>query len=70
MTVNRIVAFLTPVYAGLSGWVVQWVADHFPGAPTLSKGELTAIFVAGSTAAIGSALTWLHGWQKHEERNS
>jgi hypothetical protein len=63
MAANRIVAFLTPVFAGLAGYVCQWVAKNFPGTPTLSKNDLTAIFVVGATAAVAAALKWLHGWQ-------
>lgn len=63
MGLNRIVVLLTPIFAGLAGAVVQWVAIHFPGAPHLDDTELTAVFVAGATAAAAAALKWLHGWQ-------
>lgn len=63
MGLNRIVALLTPIFAGLAGAVVQWIAENFPGAPQLSSGELTAVFVAGAAAAAAAALKWLHGWQ-------
>ena len=68
MSLNRLVVLLTPVFAGVSGWLVQWVGDHFPGAPSLDQGELTALFVAGAAAAVSAAYKWLDGWQKHEER--
>ena len=68
MSLNRLVVLLTPVFAGISGWVVAWVADNFPGAPALDEGQLTAVFVAGATAALAAAYKWLEGWQKHEER--
>jgi hypothetical protein len=67
MSINRIVVLLTPVFAGLAGFVCQWIAVHFPGTPALDQGEVTAIFIAGATAAATAALGWLHGWQKHEE---
>lgn len=67
MTANRLVAFLTPIFVGLAGYIVSWVAEHFPGAPNLDKDQLTALFVLGGLSAFGSAVKWLHGWQKHEE---
>lgn len=66
-TINRVVVLLTPVFAGLAGSVAVWVAENFPGAPALDSGELTAIFVAGATSGLGAALSWLKGWQNHEQ---
>jgi hypothetical protein len=66
-TPNRIVALLTPIFAGLAGWVAQVIADNFPGAPALDQGELTAIFIAGATAATIAAREWLIGWRQHEQ---
>jgi hypothetical protein len=65
MTIERLVALITPIFAGLAGWIVEWVSIHFPGTPTLDKAQLTAVFVAGATAAFGAALTWLHNRAKH-----
>jgi hypothetical protein len=70
MAANRVVAFLTPVFAGLAGYVVEWVAKHFPGTPTLDKGQLTAIFIVGASSGAAAALHWVHGWQKHEQRQA
>jgi hypothetical protein len=68
MPLNRIVVLLTPVFAALAGWLTEWVAQHFPGTPTLDKAQLTALFIAGATYAAGQAAHWLHGWQKNEAR--
>lgn len=70
MSINRIIVLLTPVFVGISGWICQWVADHFPGAPALDQGELTAVFVAGALAGVTVVAQWLHGWQKHEARQA
>lgn len=69
-SINRVVALLTPIFAGVAGWIAQWCAEHLPGAPNLDSGELTAVFIAGATAATGAALQWLNGWQKHEDREA
>lgn len=66
-TLNRVVVLLTPVFAGLSGYVVQWIANHFPGTPGLDQGELTALFVAGATAGLSAALAWIHGHHQDEQ---
>jgi hypothetical protein len=65
--INRIVALTTPIFAGLAGWLAQVIADNFPGAPALDQGELTAVFIAGATAAIIAAREWLVGWRQHEQ---
>jgi hypothetical protein len=66
VTISRLVALLTPVFAGLSGWIATLAAQYLPGAPTLDQGELTAVFIAGATTAAGAALKWLDGRSKHE----
>ena len=71
MTVSRVVALLTPVFAGLAGAVAAFVADNFPGAPRLDETELTAIFVAVALAAAQAASTWLKGrglWEAAREK--
>lgn len=66
MSVSRVVTLLTPVFAGLAGWVAQLAAQYLPGTPTLDQGELTAIFVAGALAAAGAVVKWLDGRSKYE----
>lgn len=68
MSVNRIVVFLTPVFAGAAGWAVAWAGEHLPGHPHLDPTALTALMVLGATSATAAAISWLHGWQKHEAR--
>ena len=70
LTPNRIVAFLTPlVFAPLAGGIAAWVAENAPGVD-LSQERLTNVFIAGAVVALAPALQWLHGWQKHEEREA
>lgn len=66
MSISRIVALLTPVFAGLAGWIAQLAAQYLPGTPALDQGELTAIFIAGAGAAAAAAVKWLDGRSKHE----
>lgn len=66
MSISRIVTLLTPVFAGLAGWVCTLAAQYLPGHPSLDSGELTAVFIAGAAAAAGSAVKWLDGRSKHE----
>jgi hypothetical protein len=64
MPANRVVILLSPIFVGIAGAIVSWIANHFPGAPKLDASELTAVFIAGSTFAAGKVALWLHGWQK------
>ena len=66
MSVSRIVVLLTPIFAGLAGWVAQLAAEYLPGAPALDETELTAVFVAGAGAAIAAVWKWLEGRAKWE----
>lgn len=66
---NRIVAVLTPVaFVPLAGFLATWVANHFPGIPTLDPNWLSGIFVTGAASALLMAYKWIDGWQKHEAR--
>jgi hypothetical protein len=70
MTPNRIVAILTPlVFAPVAGGAAAWLAEHFPGTE-VDPERLTEIFIAGALIALAPALQWLHGWQKHEQREA
>jgi hypothetical protein len=69
MSLNRVVALATPVFAAAAGWVATWVADNFPGV-TISQGALEEIFIAGALIALAPAAQWLHGWQKFEARQA
>lgn len=61
---NRVVVLLTPlVFAPAAGYVTALVAKQVPGIH-LDSGELTALFIAGATAAVVKAYKWLDGWQK------
>ena len=69
MTPNRIVVLLTPIFVAVSGLIAGWVADILPGVK-LDEAELTAVFIAAALAATTAVAQWLHGWQKHEEREA
>jgi hypothetical protein len=69
MSLNRVVALATPVFAAAAGWVATWVADNFPGV-TISQDALEEIFIAGALIALAPAAQWLHGWQKFEARQA
>jgi hypothetical protein len=69
MTPNRLVALLTPLFASAAGLVAKLIAENAPGL-NISAEDLTTVFVGGSLIALAPALQWLHGWQKHEEREA
>jgi hypothetical protein len=64
--IGRVVVVLTPIFAGLAGWLATWAAAHLPGNPQLDSGEVTVIFVAGASAATSAALAWLKGRREYE----
>lgn len=67
VTIERVVAAFTPVFAAVSGWLTTVVGTNVPGV-TVPRGDVTALFVAGATAAILGAVTWLvgrSGWTRH-----
>ena len=68
--IGRIVVLLTPVFAGLAGWLATWAAQHLPGGPVLDQEALTAIFVSGVGAAVAAVLSWLKGRREFEARVS
>jgi hypothetical protein len=63
---NRVVVLLTPIFAGIAGWIVTRVGEAMPGV-NLDEGELTALFIAAFLAATEMARQWLIGHRKHEE---
>ncbi|MGZ4215257.1 MAG: hypothetical protein ACXVHB_16100 [Solirubrobacteraceae bacterium] len=68
---NKIVAFLGPVVAIISGTIASWLGTHFPGL-NLNTGKVAGDITAGIDFAIGAIVTiilqskWLEGWQKWE----
>ena len=67
MSLNRVVALATPLFAAAAGWVATWLADNVPGV-SIDEGALEEIFIAGALVALAPAAQWLNGWQKHEAR--
>lgn len=66
MSLNRVVAFLTPVFAAVAGVGSAWLARHFPGIPPLPPADIVAFEITAATTAAGAALKWLHGSQLAE----
>ena len=70
MSLNRIVALLTPlVFAPLAGVISTWAADNLPGV-NFPASAVEEIFIAGALIALAPAAQWLHGWQKWEARQA
>lgn len=67
-SVNRVVAFLTPVFSAGAAVGAAWLVKHCPGLPTPGQAELLGAEISGATAAAGAALKWLHGHQSWEKR--
>ncbi len=68
ISVERIVALLTPLFAIAAGAIALWVAQHFPGLPSIDPGWLAGIFAVGAASAVAAALKWLDGRLKWTTR--
>ena len=65
--IGRIVVLLTPIFAGLAGWIATRAAEWLPGMPDLDEAELTALFVAGGLFAASAVYKWLDNRGKYEQ---
>jgi hypothetical protein len=63
LSIERVVAALTPVFAAGAGWVTSVVGNNIPGVH-IPSGWVAALFSTGAAAAAAAALKWLHGRQK------
>lgn len=61
ISIERVVVLATPIFAAASAWLTGLVANQFPGLPSVNPGDVTALEIAGATAATAAALKWLHG---------
>lgn len=61
ISIERAVAFMTPVFAIAATAGTGWVATHFPGLPKINPAEVTALMGLGMFTAGSAALKWLHG---------
>ena len=69
--INRVVAFLGPYIAIVSGALATWLVRHFPGlhvdqatlGSTITQG---VVFIIGAAVTYGLQHKWLDGWQKYE----
>ena len=69
LTVGRVVALATPVFAAAAGVGSAWLAAHFPGLPHFSPTEITVFLTTGATAGGTAAVKFLHGnsqWERLE----
>jgi hypothetical protein len=64
MTVNRVVAVLTPVFTVASVAISQLVLTRFGF--HVAPEALVPVETTVAVAAVGAALSWLHGHQKYE----
>lgn len=68
---NRVVAFLGPYVAIVSGVIAAWLVTHFPGLH-LNKASLETTITEAIVFVIGAVVTWalhhkwLDGWQRWE----
>lgn len=67
-TPTRIVVALSPVFVSMSGYVATLAARYLPGHPQLTSGEITSVFISGSTLAAAKILVWLHAKTKQTFR--
>lgn len=67
---GRIVVLLTPIIAGISGWIVSEAAKVLPGTPAIDGNELTLLFVAGTLTSGAAIYKWLENLAKHHENET
>jgi hypothetical protein len=68
---NRVIAFLGPYVAIVSGAAASWLSQHFPGLHLDTTGTAATIssaivFVIGAGITWALQHKWLDGWQKWE----
>lgn len=60
MSIERVVAVLTPLFAAVAAWLTGLIGAHIPGV-NIPPDQIVALEIAGFTAATAAALKWLHG---------
>jgi len=70
MSLNRIVALFTPVFAAGAALATGYLSKHFPGLPVLEPAEVVALEITAATSASAAALKWLHGSQQIDRLES
>jgi hypothetical protein len=60
MSIERVVAVLTPIFAALAAWLTGLIGAHFPGVH-IDSNQIIALEITGFTGATAAALKWLHG---------
>jgi hypothetical protein len=67
----KVVTLLTPlIFVPAALYVSGYVAEHFPGLPEFTSGQVTAFMVAGALAAVTAAYKRVDGWQKDDRRET
>jgi hypothetical protein len=60
MSIERVVAVLTPIFGAGAAWATGLIGAHIPGV-NIPPDQIIALEVAGFTGATAAALKWLHG---------
>src|SRR6516165_8210614 len=63
VSIERVVALLTPVFAGAAGWLFTVLGKSIPGID-IPHDQFVTVFVSGAVLATTASLTWLFGRQK------
>ena len=63
LSIERVVALLTPVFAGAAGWLFTALGKAIPGID-IPHDQFVTLFVGGAVLATTASLTWLFGRQK------
>lgn len=63
ISIERVVALLTPVFAGGAGWLFTILGKAIPGI-NIPHDQFVTLFVGGAVLATTAALTWLFGRQR------
>jgi hypothetical protein len=63
LSIERVVALFTPLFAAAAGYCFTLLGKAVPGT-NFNKGDFTALFIAGALASVTAAITWLVGRQR------
>lgn len=66
LTINRVVVLATPVFTTVAVAIAHLLLTRF--GYHVSPDALVPVETTVAISAGGAALKWLHGYQKHEER--
>ncbi len=67
-TINRVVALATPLFTTLAVAIAHLALTRFGF--HVSPDAIVPVETTVAVSAAGAALKWLHGYQKHEQRQA